>query len=224
MIDTTDNLSQNIKYLMDKAKISSITELARRLQLNQPTLHRLVSGEVKDPKYATLKQIADYFHVSPIDLAERSLQEMEKEDATGIKTYISLRFNKVPVLGNTQLGVGGLWSDTQYSVGSSDGFIYWPTKDEDAYALKCVGDSMMPRIKEGEFVIVEPNHDYTPGDEVLVVTREGEVMVKTFLFERDGLFHLMSVNEDHPPVRVPRENIEKIHYVAGIAKSALRMY
>ncbi|CDL28589.1 putative phage transcriptional regulator [Escherichia coli MP021017.5] len=49
-------------------------------------------------------------------------------------------------------------------------------------------------------------------------------MVKTFLFERDGLFHLMSVNEDHPPVRVPRENIEKIHYVAGIAKSALRMY
>ncbi|MFK3717675.1 helix-turn-helix domain-containing protein, partial [Escherichia coli] len=114
MIDTTDILSQNIKYLMDKAKISSITELARRLQLNQPTLHRLVSGEVKDPKYATLKQIADYFHVSPIDLAERSLQEMEKEDATGIKTYISLRFNKVPVLGNTQLGVGGLWSDTQY--------------------------------------------------------------------------------------------------------------
>lgn len=48
MIDTTDILSQNIKYLMDKAKISSITELARRLQLNQPTLHRLVSGEVKD--------------------------------------------------------------------------------------------------------------------------------------------------------------------------------
>lgn len=83
---------------------------------------------------------------------------------------------------------------------------------------------MMPRIKEGEFVIVEPNHDYAPGDEVLVVTQDGEFMVKTFLFERDGLFHLMSVNEDHPPVRVSRENIEKIHYVAGIAKSALRMY
>ncbi|MGJ7748906.1 helix-turn-helix domain-containing protein [Escherichia coli] len=40
---------------MDKAKISSITELARRLQLNQPTLHRLVSGEVKDPKIRNVK-------------------------------------------------------------------------------------------------------------------------------------------------------------------------
>ncbi|WP_413178318.1 helix-turn-helix domain-containing protein [Escherichia coli] len=55
MIDTTDILSQNIKYLMDKAKISSITELARRLQLNQPTLHRLVSGEVKRSEIRNVK-------------------------------------------------------------------------------------------------------------------------------------------------------------------------
>ncbi|WP_179038254.1 S24 family peptidase [Limnobaculum xujianqingii] len=224
MIDTSDILSQNIKYLMVKARINSITELARRLQINQPTLHRLVSGEVKDPKYATLKQIAEYFQVSPIDLAEKKLHELDEGHELPPEAYISLQFNKVPVLGNTQLGVGGLWSDTPYSVGSSDGFIYWPTKDVDAYALKCVGDSMMPRIKEGEFVIVEPNHSYNSGDEVLVVTQDGEVMVKTFLFERDGLLHLMSVNEDHPPVRVSRESVEKVHYVAGIAKSALRMY
>lgn len=221
MNDTSDILSHNIKYLMDKAQIGSVTELARRLQINQPTLHRLVSGEVKDPKYTTLKQIGDYFRVSPIDLAEKNLQDQGDKDDS-VATYISLRFSKVPVLGNTQLGLGGLWSDTQYTVGSSDGFIYWPTKDEDAYALKCVGDSMIPRIKEGEFVIVEPNHGYNPGDEILVVTLDGEVMVKTFLFERDGLIHLLSVNEDHPPIRVSCNKVEKMHYVAGIAKSALR--
>lgn len=221
MNDTSDILSHNIKYLMDKAQIGSVTELARRLQINQPTLHRLVSCEVKDPKYTTLKQIGDYFRVSPIDLVEKNLQDQGDKDDS-VTTYVSLRFSKVPVLGNTQLGLGGLWSDTQYTVGSSDGFIYWPTKDEDAYALKCVGDSMIPRIKEGEFVIVEPNHGYNPGDEILVVTLDGEVMVKTFLFERDGLIHLMSVNEDHPPIRISCNKVEKMHYVAGIAKSALR--
>ncbi|MDN0108938.1 S24 family peptidase [Yersinia rochesterensis] len=223
MTDTNNILSQNIKYLMRKAQIDSVTELARRLQTNQPTLHRLISGEVKDPKYTTLKQIGDYFRVSPVALTENDLETEDAQNETGTtKKYISLRFSKVPVVGNTQLGLGGNWSDMQYPMGRGDGYILWPTKDDDAYALKCVGDSMVPRIKEGEYVIIEPNHNYISGDEVLVVTKNEEVMVKTFLFERDGSCHLLSVNENHAPIRIPKEEIEKIHYVAGIAKSTLR--
>lgn len=219
----TDVLPKNIRYLMKKANIDSLTELARRLRINQPTMHRLISGDVKDPKYATLKLISDYFKVSPMDLAERDLENLDLEAVEQGENvnYVSLRFSKVPVLGNTQLGPGGYWCDMQYPVGNGDGYIYWPTKDQDAYALKCVGDSMMPRIKEGEFVIIEPNHPYSSGDEVLVVTSEEEVLVKTFLFERDGVCHLISVNEDHPPIRLSTEKIAKIHYVAGIAKNSL---
>jgi phage repressor protein C with HTH and peptisase S24 domain len=76
------------------------------------------------------------------------------------------------------------------------------------------------RIKEGEFVIIEPNHGYHPGDEVLVVTEQGEVMVKTFLFERDGL-PFTPVNENHAPIRLPKSSVTKIQYIAGIAKSSL---
>jgi phage repressor protein C with HTH and peptisase S24 domain len=31
---------------------------------------------------------------------------------------------------------------------------------------------MKPRIKDGEYVVVEPNHQYLPGDEVLIVTKD----------------------------------------------------
>lgn len=213
---------KNMQYLMDREGITSVTELARRMKMQQSTLQRMLSGEIKDPKYMTIKQIADFFRVSPIDLNECDLQAEKPRTIVDVDgDPYDVVFKEVPVLGNTQLGHGGYWSDMQYPVGNGDGYIRWPSYDQDVYALKCVGDSMVPRIKEGEFVIIEPNHPYHPGDEVLVVTDEGEVMVKTFLFERDGFYHLLPVNENHAPIRIQKLKVTKVQFVAGIAKSSL---
>lgn len=155
---------KNMKYLMEKEGITSVTELARRMKMQQSTLQRMLSGEVKDPKYLTIKQIADFFRVSPIDLNECDLQAEKPRTVADVDgDPYDVVFKEVPVLGNTQLGHGGYWSDMQYPVGNGDGYIRWPSYDQDVYALKCVGDSMVPRIKEGEFVIIEPNHPYHPG-------------------------------------------------------------
>ena len=211
-----DVVQKNIKYLMEKAGISSVTELSRKVKMQQSTLQRMLAGEIKDPKYITLKHIAEFFKISPVDLVECDLQ------AEKPRTVVDVDGDPYDfVLGNTQLGNGGFWTDMQYPVGNGDGHIRWPSYDADVYALKCVGDSMVPRIKEGEFVIIEPNHGYHPGDEVLVVTEQGEVMVKTFLFERDGFYHLLPVNENHAPIRLPKSSATKIQYIAGIAKSSL---
>ncbi len=218
----SDLLQQNIKYLMDRDGIASVTELARKLQMQQSTLHRMLTGEVRDPKYTTLSNIAGFFGVSPVDLIEQDLQQPTAGDDSTQHTW-QFHAKGAPVLGNTQLGHSGYWSDMEYPVGSGDGYLRWPSADEDVYALKCVGDSMMPRIKEGEYVIIEPNHSWHPGDEVLVVTHNGEVMVKTFLFERDGFYHLLPVNEDHAPIRIAKTDVSAIQYVAGIAKSTLWM-
>lgn len=224
MVFDLDIFNSNIKHLMEKEGIGSVTELAKKVRLQQSTLHRLLTGEVKDPKYTTLKALANYFQVSPMDLIEHDLQAtpVPAPETQGMAGDLhALMLHTVPVLGNTQLGHSGYWSEMQYPVGCGDGFLRWPSCDRDVYALKCVGDSMMPRIKEGEFVIVEPNQNFHPGDEVLVVTSSGEVMVKTFLFKRDGYYHLLPVNEDHAPIRLPVEEVTQMQYVAGIAKSSL---
>lgn len=209
-----DNVIHNLKYLMSEKGILNVTELARLTKIHQPTLHRLLAGEVKDPKYINLKQLADYFGVVVSDLVEK--------DLSSIPTNHKIHFNSVPIVGNAQLGDGGFWTGMEYPVGTGDGFIYWPTTDKDAYALKCKGDSMMPRIKNGEYVVVEPNHRYIPGDEVLVVTADSKVMVKTYLYTRGGVATFISINEEHPPIKINESDIDRIHYVAGIAKESLR--
>lgn len=130
-------------------------------------------------------------------------------------------FSLVPVVGSAQLGDNGHWSELEYPVGHGDGYISYPTKDPNAYALRCYGDSMKPRIKEGEFVIVEPNSEPQNGDEVLVRTTDDRVMVKTLLYKRDGRVHLLSINEAHPPQSIALQDVEKIHPIAAIVKKAL---
>lgn len=127
----------------------------------------------------------------------------------------------IPVLGMAQLGDNGHWSDLEYPVGHGDGYVDFPSRDPDAYALRCVGDSMRPRIRDGEFVIIEPNHEPEPGDDVLVKSIDGRVMVKTFLYKRAGRIHLVSINEAHPSVAIAQEEIEKMHYVVAYTRASM---
>lgn len=62
----------------------------------------------------------------------------------------------VPVVGTVQAGDEGYWDELQYPVGHGDGFIRYPSRDRNAYALRVKGDSMRPRIKPGEFIIALP--------------------------------------------------------------------
>lgn len=220
---TTEKLASNINHLMSQKGIANVTELAKQIRIPQPTMHRLLSGDVKEPKYALLKQIADFFKLSVQELVETDLLRTAGSQSVEPTKVGTLRFSEVPIIGGAQLGDGGHWTNMQYPVGFGDGYINWPTRDPDAYALRCTGDSMKPRIKDGEYVVIEPNHQFLPGDEVLVVTKDERAMVKTFLYERDGEVMVMSINEEHLPIRFSLSEIESIHYVAGIAKSSLRI-
>ncbi|MDR5615469.1 MULTISPECIES: S24 family peptidase [unclassified Arsenophonus] len=224
----TQNLNKNIKILMDEKGVKSVAELSRRIGMPQPTLHRMLSGEVKSPRLEIVQKIANFFRVEANELLYKDLSTTniyEERDITSFTRIelnaIPFNFCKVPVLGTTQLGGGGYWNSKESSIEHDYGYIVWPTEDKDAFALRCQGESMMPRIQHGEFVVMEPNYKYKPGDEVLVQDDNGQVMVKTFLYQRDDVIHLLSINADHPPIRLAASTIKKIIYVAGIAKDSL---
>lgn len=136
---------------------------------------------------------------------------------------ISLKDGRVPVVGMAKLGAKGFFDAIDYPVGQGDGFVLISSSDPNAYALKVVGDSMEPRIRNGEYVLIEPNRPYYPGDEVLVQVIDGTVtqsMIKVFMYDRDGYVRLLSVNDQHPPMTIDKIRILKIHPVGAILKSS----
>jgi len=124
----------------------------------------------------------------------------------------------VPVVGSAKLGDEGFFVELEYPVGHGDGYIDFPTDDPHAYALRCAGTSMLPRIKPGEYACMEPSREVHPGDEVLVRSTDGRVMIKELLYVRDGHVHLGSINDNHPKISIPLQEIEKMHHVAGVMK------
>lgn len=130
----------------------------------------------------------------------------------------------VPIRGSAKLGESdNYFVDLRYPAGHGDGYIKFPSTDADAYAVKCDGDSMLPRIRHGEFAIIEPNHEALPGDEVLVQDKNGQVMIKIFSRKVDGRVYFESINSFHSPFSLPEEEIESMQYVAGIAKATLKI-
>jgi SOS-response transcriptional repressor LexA len=132
-----------------------------------------------------------------------------------------LRANQIPVVGTARGGDDAFYVEIDYPVGAGDGYVSYPTKRSNAYAIRVRGDSMRPRIKPGEYVIIEPDVPCLPGDEVVVKTKSGKTMVKVLHSERKGFIELLSLNDDHKPITIEISDIEFMHHVAGIAKDVL---
>lgn len=210
-----NTLQKNLNYLMSKHRTND-TQLAQRIDVPQPTIFRIRTGETKNPRVDTLQTIADFFHVSVEAL--RSI-DLSAAEFSAQPTPISQPFKQVPVVGHVKGGDNGYLEELGYPAGDGDGHVEYPARDKNAYALRVKGDSMRPRIRSGEFVIVEPNHQPSPGDDVVVSTLDGRRLLKEFLFERNGDVTLGSINQEIGPITIARTDITKFHYVAAIVPS-----
>lgn len=123
----------------------------------------------------------------------------------------------VAVVGEVQGGPDGYISIDDYPPGHGNAVIpcAW-SQDPGAYGLRVRGDSMRPRIKSGEYIVVEPNSEAQPGDDVVVKFLDGSAVVKELLWIRDGDLRLGSINNEVQPITRSLTDIAYIHRVAAI--------
>lgn len=129
----------------------------------------------------------------------------------------------LPLVGEVKGGDDGYLEELQYPVGHGEGLVEYPTADPSAYALRVRGDSMHPRYRAGEFVVVEPSIEPQQGDDVVVLCTNGRKLLKQLNWRRDGEVQLLSINNSYAPITLGDDEIESIQLVAGRARrSALR--
>jgi phage repressor protein C with HTH and peptisase S24 domain len=115
---------------------------------------------------------------------------------------------RIPLIGLARAGGEGYFDDGGYPVGSGWDEITCPgIADENAYALRIVGDSMEPVYREGDIIVVSPNSDVRRGDRVVVRLTGGEVMVKVLARRTGREYEFHSFNPDYPPRRVPAAEV-----------------
>lgn len=82
-------------------------------------------------------------------------------------------------------------------------------------------DGGLKPIKDGDIVLVDPDHTPLPGDLVVVVT-EGRQMLKQLGQKIDESIELKSFNKEHPTLYMNMNNVEKVLRVVFQQKKGIK--
>ena len=115
---------------------------------------------------------------------------------------------RIPVIGTVRAGYGALALEEDY------GEEYARVKDPDSYFyLKVKGDSMEPRISDGDLALVHRQNTLNSGELGVVVFGEGEGTLKKYVV-RGNTVVLQPFNPAYPSQILVGEDLDHL-YIAG---------
>lgn len=130
-----------------------------------------------------------------------------KEDIPFAKMTVP-NFHEVPVIGKVAAGV---------PIDAQEDIIGSLTTDKDVFALKIKGDSMSPRIMDGDIVLVHPQDHAEDGDLVIAVI-EGEATCKVLKKNAYGVT-LVPFNAAYTPLVYSKAQAEELRILGKVIES-----
>lgn len=158
------NLSHNLRKLMSTANLNE-HELSRRTNIKQPIIHRLLSGENKNPKLQTIKPIADYFLLTVSQLIGEEANIL----SSGFTSNKHYGWTEVPLINSIESLLSEQKVNTECKV------------SKNTFAAFILDQSMEPLFPEKCLVIVEPNIKAESGDYVMLKNSKNELILRNFL-------------------------------------------
>ncbi|GAM53848.1 phage repressor [bacterium endosymbiont of Mortierella elongata FMR23-6] len=141
----------------------------------------------------------------------------ENNAATNVAFLAPLvkKMKEVLVIGTVEGATDGSLKEMRPTEDFSNLVIEYPGRGKDVYALRIKGEAMRPRIRSGEFIIVEPFTEPRSADDVIVIFDDGKKMLRELLYVRDGDVTLGPINGNSVPISIPTKDL-KLQYVAAI--------
>lgn len=124
----------------------------------------------------------------------------------------------VPVINEVTAGYPRDFTDLGYPPSVADEYVRCPdVSDEQAFAARVVGDSMMPAYVEGDIVVFSPNTPADNGDDCFVRFQDGETTFKRVYQDGPDAVRLQPLNS-----RYPAETFDR-HEITGVWPAVFRI-
>lgn len=214
-MENLDTLADRLRWARKQRKFSQ-ERLAELSNVTQPTISKIEKGAIEKP--AELLALARGLSINPdwLDTGDGDWDRRAAAQPSNVATAPALRTpDFIPVVGHVKAGTDGFLEELGYPVGHGDGKVEYWTRDTTAYALKVKGDSMHPRYRAGEFIVVTPGIEAQPGWDVVVKLKDGRKLLKQYNWMRGGEVQLLSINNGYAPMTISLAEVESIHRVAG---------
>ena len=159
-----DAFSQRLSQLLSETDETTYS-LSDKLGMTAATISRYTNGKML-PKLPTVYSIANIFHVNPLWLMGYDCGREKTQNTKSVK---------IPVLGAVR---AGLPMEAVENIIDYEEIGEEMARQGDFFALQIKGDSMEPRIKEGDVVIVRKQPDVENGEIAIVLVNGDEATIK----------------------------------------------
>lgn len=199
-----NQLYENIKKYRKQAGMTQ-DELAKKAgYTDRSSIAKIESGHV-DLMQSKIKQFADIFGVSPSELMGLADDQPRRPLPAGL---LPVEMRRIPIIGHVAAGVP-IMAEREYEEYEDD--TYGIACD---YVLRVEGDSMEPRILDGDVVYVRQQPDVDDG-QIAVVGVDDSVTLKV-IYHMPGGLQLVSLNPKYKPMLYTQDNTD---YLAIIGKA-----
>ena len=181
--------AENLKILRERRKITQ-QQLADNLEISRSTIGMYENGS-REPDFETLELIADFFNVN-MDRLIGNLNPADKR--------------MIPVLGYVK---AGLPIEAVENILDYEEISEKMARQGEYFALKIKGDSMEPRMREGDVVIVKKQNIVNNGEIAVVLVNGNDATVKKF-FKYDSGINLISFNPNYEPFTYTPEQVNEL--------------
>ncbi len=197
-------------------------ELAKKLGLNKSTIQRYEAGKVMKIKIPVIDAMAKALNVNPAWLTDKSdnKEPYSSDDRSDrieanaeVLPHNAIRM--IPVFETVSAGFG--------AYASGEIVDYMPLFIENDYeaaetlCIKVRGDSMYPKIEDGDIIQVHKQSVVDNGQIAVVLVDGDEGLVKKFYCGKDYI-KLISINPEYPPKVFEREEMNRLEIVGLVRK------
>lgn len=191
MLGNKEIMAKNIRRYMD-AQGKSRNDVCEALGFAYSTFTDWINGN-KYPRIDKIEMLANYFGISKADLVEDHIPAASEAKCM-----------RIPVYGKVAAGI---------PIEAVENIIDYEeipaTLQGDYAALKVKGDSMSPRILDGDVLIVKLQNDAESGDVVVALINGKEATVKRLIKHTDGIT-LQPFNPAYDPMYFSADDLNEI--------------
>lgn len=180
-----------LKYFRSRDGLSQ-SDLAKKIGVSTSTISMYEVGK-REPDFETEEKIADFFNTDLNILRGRDTERICSPGAVII-----------PVLGRVAAGIP--LTAAEYIIDTEE-ISEAMTADGEYFGLQVKGDSMEPRIKNGDVVIVRKQSDADDGDLVIALINGDDAVVKRLKKYKGGI-GLISNNPAYDPMYFSNAEID----------------
>lgn len=203
-----------LKTLRKNSNLTQV-QLAEKINVTQGTIANWERG-VREPDMEMVRRIANAIGV-PVERFFSEAKESTPERSNTVQ-LAQTGVRMIPLYESAAAGFGAYANST--AIGCIPCFIESDWEADNSIAVKIKGDSMYPKIEDGDVVIICKDMDYEDGKIVVARIDDDEAVVKRLRLYQNQLV-LESINPEYQDRIFEKEDMNRVH-IEGVVRAILK--